>query len=260
MKLRSVSGLLVVALLVPGVRAASVHTESFGAPDAAEGTLLLGAGGWELSGGEARIDFAATAPLAIPDLATLAPNAIAFRGDYAGAGVLTAGFRLHRTGEAPSHLYLELTSGDAVFQHALPIPPGGQWTTYAVTLDPEAPGAWSVKRPGVNDFVAALGAVDQLAIKIRRAGAGEATVRIDDVYLDGAPEAALELPGEGGSGSPVLSWDTLQPGAVYTVEASPTPRGPWYPAMTLTATGRLDAITLPTADAAPVHFFRLRGP
>jgi hypothetical protein len=260
MMLRFPLYLILVIGLAGRTDAASVHTETFGAPDAADTGLLLGAGGWDLSGGEARIDFASTAPLAIPDLATLIPNAIAFRGDYAGVGVLTTGFRLHRTGEAPSHLYLELTSGDAVFQHALPIPPGGQWTTYAVTLDPESPGAWSVMRAGTNDFVAALGAVDQLAIKIRRAGAGEATVRIDDVYLDGAPEAALDLAAGSGGVQPVLSWDTLQPGAVYTVEASPTPRGPWYPAMTLTATGRLDAIMLPTADAAPVHFFRLRGP
>ena len=236
---------------------AQIHSESFASSGAAsEASLALGAGAWTFTGAVAQVTFAATDPYAIPDAATLRPSSGAFTGNYVEAGIGVIGFRFRSGSQAPSSVYLELTGGTSVYQKVLAAPPVGEWKHYMVSLQSLEAGGWTVKR-GSRDFVASLADIRSVAISIRRSGASATDYAIDDLFVDGLPQAAGGLT-VGGNLS--LAWDALQVGAPYTMQESASLNGPGNDAQTVTATSRLQQFDIPTNGAASQAFFRLRGP
>ena len=236
---------------------AQIHSESFASSGAAsEASLALGAGAWTFTGAVAQVTFAATDTYAIPDAATLRPSSGAFTGNYVEAGIGVIGFRFRSGSQAPSSVYLELTGGTSVYQKVLDAPPVGEWKHYMVSLQSLEAGGWTVKR-GSRDFVASLADIRSVAISIRRSGASATDYAIDDLFVDGLPQAAGGLT-VGGNLS--LAWDALQVGAPYTMQESASLNGPWKDAQTVTATSRLQQFDIPTNGAASQAFFRLRGP
>ena len=237
---------------------AQIHSESFASSGAAsEASLALGAGAWTFTGAVAQVTFAATDPYAIPDAATLRPSSGAFTGNYVEAGIGVIGFRFRSGSQAPSSVYLELTGGTSVFQKVFPVKEVGEWNTYMVSLSGLSEGGWTVKRGAAADFKAALQDIRSVAISIRRSGASSTDYAIDDLFVDGLPQAAGGLT-VGGNLS--LAWDALQVGAPYTMQESASLNGPWKDAQTVTATSRLQQFDIPTNGTASQAFFRLRGP
>ena len=254
MKVAIASALLLSAAIAHG---AQIHSESFASSgSASEASLALGAGAWTFTGAVAQVTFAATDPYAIPDAATLRPSSGAFTGNYVEAGIGVIGFRFRSGSQAPSSVYLELTGGTSVYQKVLDAPPVGEWKHYMVSLQSLEAGGWTVKR-GSRDFVASLADIRSVAISIRRSGASATDYAIDDLFVDGLPQAAGGLT-VGGNLS--LAWDALQVGAPYTMQESASLNGPWKDAQTVTATSRLQQFDIPTNGTASQAFFRLRGP
>ena len=240
------------------VHGAQIHSESFASSgSASEASLALGAGAWTFTGAVAQVTFAATDPYAIPDAATLRPSSGAFTGNYVEAGIGVIGFRFRSGSQAPSSLYLELTGGTSVYQKVLDAPPVGEWKHYMVSLQSLEAGGWTVKS-GSRDFVASLADIRSLAISIRRSGASATDYAIDDLFVDGLPQAAGGVAQGGGNLS--LAWDALQLGAPYTMQESESLNGPWKDAQTVTATSRLQQFDFPSSGTASQAFFRLRGP
>ena len=255
----SVVGCALLGLTTLGASAAEITSEGFAdAQSASEASLSLGAGGWSFAGGAAQVTFADTTPYAIPDVATLRPSSGAFTGNYAVAGLEVIGFRFRSPDEAPSTLYMELSAGTSIYQRVLPVAPSTDWQTYMVSLVGIDEGGWTAKKGTREDFAKSLEDVRSIAIKIRRNGAAARVYAIDDLFVDGLPQAAGGIPASGGAMS--MAWNYLQPGSPYTMQESPSLNGPWTDTETVTATGRLQQFSLPANASAPQLFYRLRGP
>lgn len=251
--------LVLVCGLAGSVQAADRYTETFSTNGAAPASSLsLGAGSWSFTGGVALAKFANSLPLSIPDIATLRPSNGAFTGDYVAAGVGVLGFKFRSAVALPSSVYVELKSGTAVFQRVIPVTSVGTWESFMISLSSLEEGGWTVLEGRAADFQAALHEVTSLEIKVQRSGATAREYALDDLYVDGLPQATGRTLTEGRNLT--MAWDALQLGALYTMQQSPSLSGPWKDADTVTATSRLQQFTIPADDSAPQGFFRLRGP
>jgi hypothetical protein len=253
---------IVIGLLA--VRAISAaqgpYSESFAGPGAAPSSdLFLGMGAWTFTGGVARVEFMDSTPYAVPDLATLRPAAAAFTGDYVAAAIELIGFRYRADHVLPSSLYVELKGASSLFQRVLSPPPVGVWGYYMVSLADAASGGWKAKRGNNDNFAAALRDVQSLEVKIRRSGVTAQAHVMDDLFVDGLPNAAggTSVPG---AGTMRVGWDALQSGMPYVLQVGASVAGPWTDTGTVLATNHLHHIDLPAAGPAPQQFFRLRGP
>ena len=256
---RTVMGCALLGLTTLGAQAAGIQSEGFAdAQSASEASLYLGAGAWTFTGGVAQVTFAETTPYAIPDVATLRPSSGSFTGNYVEAGLGVMGFRFRCQGPVPSSLYVELAAGGSVYQRLLPVSGSSGWQTYMVSLAGLEAGGWTVKKGSRANFAAALEDVQSVAIKIRRSGASATDYAIDDLLVDGLPQAA-----DGASASATdlrMAWNYLQLGEPYTMQESPSLNGPWKDAQTVTATSRLQQFSIPANGTAAQSFYRLRGP
>ena len=256
---RTVVGCALLGLTTLGATAAGIQSEGFAdGQSVSEASLSLGAGGWTFTGGVAQVTFAATTPYAIPDVATLRPSSGAFTGNYVEAGLAVIGFRFRSQGQAPSSLYVELDAGGAVYQRVLPVSPSSEWQSYMVSLASLEEGGWTVKKSSRSDFAAGLADVQSIALKIRRSGASATDYAIDDLFVDGLPQAAGGV--SAGATDLSMAWNYLQLGSPYTMQESPSLNGPWKDAQTVTATSRLQQFSIPANGSAAQAFFRLRGP
>lgn len=245
--------------LAGSASAAERYTETFTASGTAPASSLsLGAGSWSFTGGVALAKFANSLPLSIPDIATLRPANAAFTGDYVAAGIGVLGFKFRSAVALPSSVFVELKSGSAIYQRVVPVTGVGTWESFMISLASLEEGGWTVLEGQAADFPAALRAVTSLEIKIQRSGATAREYALDDLYVDGLPEAAGGASTEGSN--LIMAWDALQLGAPYTMQQSASLSGPWKDADTVTATSRLQHFVIPTGGVSSPAFFRLRGP
>ncbi len=258
--MRNVLGGVVLAVcLATGGHAAERYTESFAGSSAAPASSLsLGAGSWSFTGGVANAKFANSLPMAIPDIATLRPANAAFTGDYVSAGIGALGFKFRSAVALPSTVYVELKGGGAVYQRIIPVTGVGVWESFMVSLASPEAGNWTVLEGRAEDFREALGDVKSVEIKIHRSGATAREYAIDDLFVDGLPQATggTAMEGQGLT----VAWDAMQVGSPYTMQQSSSLYGPWKDAQTVTATSRLQMFSIPAGGSDSQAFFRLRGP
>ncbi len=254
---RTVVGCALLGLTTLGAPAAGIVSEGFEDGQAAsEASLAMGI--WTFTGGVAQVTFDETTPYAIPDVAILRPSSGSFTGNYVEAGLGVIGFRFRCQGQVPSSLYVELSAGGSVYQRVLPVSVSSEWQSYMVSLAGLEEGGWSVKKGSHAGFAAALEEVQSVALKIRRSGASATDYAIDDLFVDGLPQAAGGVSASGSEFS--MAWNYLQLGSPYTMQESPSLNGPWKDAQTVTATSRLQQFSIPANGTAAQAFFRLRGP
>ena len=254
---RTIVGCALLGLTTLGASAAGIESEGFAdGQSVLEASLAMGT--WTFTGGVAQVTFDETTPYAIPDVATLRPSSGSFTGNYVEAGLGVIGFRFRCQGPVPSSLYVELSAGGAVYQRVLPVSVSSEWQSYMVSLAGVEEGGWTVKKGARADFAASLEDVRSMAIKIRRSGASATDYAIDDLFVDGLPQAAG---GVSASRTDLrMVWNYLQLGSSYTMQESPSLNGPWKDAQTVTATSRLQQFSIPANGSAAQAFFRLRGP
>ncbi len=260
--MKRLGAVLAVASLLAAAQAdaAGRYSESFsaGASAAPLSGLSLGIGTWSFTGGVAQIVFSDSGYFAVPDLATLRPAAAAFTGDFVAAGVELIGFRYRAEHHAPSSLYLEISGGSSVFQRVLSPPPVGVWAYYMVPLTDAAGGGWTAKRGNIQDFAAALRDVKSVEMKVRRSGVATQAHTIDDLFVDGLPEAAGGT-GAPGAGTMTVGWDALQSGMPYVLQASESLTGSWSDVGPVVPTNRLHHVEI-SVSGPGLQFFRLRAP
>ncbi len=219
---------------------------------------IIAQGSQLYTGGVASVSFAETTPFALPEIITVRPTSATFTGNYTEAGIGVIGFRFRAGTDLPSSLYLELAGGTSVYQKTFSVGQVGVWQTFMASLDSLAAGGWTVKKGSASDFETALQSVKSVELKIQRSGATAREYTLDELFVDGLPQAAGGATSDGSELS--LAWDALQLGAPYTMQESPSLSGPWKDASTVTATSRLQAFSIPTSGTDPQAFFRLRGP
>ena len=239
---------------------AASYTESFSTTGVATGRLSMGAGSWSYTGGVAKVRFNAaggSAPIAIPNTATLYPVSGSLTGDYVEAGIEVLGLRFRSETGLPSVVWVELTAGTSVYQRILPVSQVGVWETFMVPLASAEAGGWTAQDGGVEAFRESLRDVKSLVVKVRRSGVAMMEHLVDDLFADLLPQAAG---GSSAGGQMTLAWDAMQVGAPYRMERSDRISGPWQDAGAVTPTSRLHQVQIPADPSEPQLFFRLRGP
>lgn len=252
-------GVALALCLAAGGQAAERYTEVFAGSSAAPASSLsLGVGSWSFTGGIASAKFASSLPMAIPDIASLKPANAAFTGDYVSAGIGVLGFRFRSALALPSSVFVELKGGNAVFQRIIPVTGVGAWESFMVSLASAEAGGWTAMEGRATDFREALRDVKSVEIKVQRSGATAREYAIDDLYVDGLPQATGGVASDGGHVT--VAWDAMQAGSPYTMQQSASLSGPWEDVQTVAATSRLQAFSIPSAGSESQAFFRLRGP
>lgn len=239
---------------------AQITTEQFNAGAGGWQGSSLGTGAWTFTGGAARVNFADTGFIALPDVGTLSnlPTASggSFTGNYDAAGIELIGFRFFSATELPSSVRLELGGATSVYQKIFYPSVTGVWQTLAASLQSVELGGWTNVFGPTTDFAAVRQNVKYVTIKVDRAGATNRQHGIDDIFLDRLPAAGAVTASTGAYFS--LRWDYLRTGQAYRVESSSEVTGTWVLAQTLTATNRNQGVEV--TNSAPRTFFRLLGP
>jgi hypothetical protein len=252
-------GIALALCLATVGQAAERYSEGFAGGSAAPASsLTLGVGSWSFTGGIANAKFASSLPMAIPDIASLRPSNAAFTGDYISAGIGVLGFKFRSALALPSCVFVELRGPSAVFQRAVPVAGVGTWSGYMVSLSSAEAGGWTAVEGRAADFEETLRDVKSVEIKIQRSGATAREYAIDDLYVDGLPQATGGVAADGGHVT--VAWDAMQAGSPYTMQQSASLSGPWEDVHTVAATSRLQAFSIPAGGSDSQAFFRLRGP
>lgn len=166
-----------------------------------------------------------------------------FTGDYPQAGINLVGFSFYAAQVVPAAGYaiLEWGGSTSIYQRGFTVGTTGVWYEFKASLADEAAGSWTVLQGSVDDFSSARQSVKFVRIRVNRNGIPQHEFRVDDVYLEGEPDATtLDL----GGGLFSSIWDALHTGKTYHVESSPEVTGTWSVAQSFVATNVQHLITL----------------
>jgi hypothetical protein len=253
--------LLLCLTLVLRASAAQYTTEQFTAgANGWQGSSTLGTGSWTFTGGAARINFADTGFIAIPDVGTLSnlttASGGAITGNYDAAGIELIGFRFFSATELPSSVRLELGGTTTSFQTIFYPSVTGVWQTFAASLQSVELGGWTNLLGPVGSFAQVRQNVRYVAIRVDRAGASARQHGIDDIFLDRLPAAGGLTVSTGGFFS--LRADYLRSNTSYQLQAAPEVTGSWTLAETLLATNSTHFFSVTNAEVR--RFWRLLMP
>lgn len=255
---RTAAGLL-VWLLGLSVRAAQMHSESFGTSAAGwtnDGQwAAFGATNGHLQGRFNAI-LGPPTPQSGKFIATNTASGGAFIGDYDAAGLVLMGFSIYAADVLPSAVLLRWHGGDgfAYFRGGLAtnLITTGVWYSLVFSLQDKAAGGWVGS--SATNFAAARQAVTRIELQIDRNGATAQHYAVDNFFVDAVPSVTAF---SAGALPPHLAIAPLQTNATYHIDASVTPTGAWTSAELLVATNRTMTWPIPDPGAFTTRFFRI---
>ena len=260
MSIRCFMGVMTAASIAAFTPLRGEHfAEDFsGGAGVAQASLAYGIGSWSFTGGAARVSMSKTSPYAYPDTASLSPTASAFAGDWVESGIDLVGFKFLAGAPSPSHVYLELVSANGLlYRKIFPVPAPGEWTTFMASVRSCEEGGWIPVQGTSDEFASALRNVQSVSLNIQRAGAGAVEHAVDDFFVDQLPR---QVDARITSGGAQFALDALQPGALYTLQASASLTGQWREVHAVAATNRIQMLEIPLLPDAPVYYYRLLTP
>jgi hypothetical protein len=244
--IKSVLCAAIALTITVGARAASPYTETFSSPDS----------GWQ-NGNTQRVDGMTVtredvggnpggvlrmrwAPIVIPLGSTppvIAPDALVatghlasahFTGDLEQAGAWLIGLDVNAVQTLPDYMYLAIHSGTSMITRTLmkardTTLASNTWHSFRYTLLNPPENLWGQDSGEVGEVIREVTA---LSLVIKRRGEGLEDYLIDNIFIHRIPEASANMtitagtPGEQANGVMRMSWDHLQPGAFYRIEAT----------------------------------------
>lgn len=250
-------GLPVVGLSAsPGME--TTFDDGAGAWAGTAGTTPFGVtGAWSFQDGTARLTFS-NPGFPAPDAGSLTSTDPAFAGNFDVAGVNRIRFSFIAYDTLPPHglVILEWAGSGAVFQQGFPVTATGVWHHFTASLSEDARDAWTAVEGSAEDYALARQSVDWITLRVHRNGMLGHTYAVDNIRIEGDPDAASLLPVGGNAFG--AHWHGLEAGRNYQVESATEITGSWTSVETFIATNATHDLII--TNEGPRGFWRVLSP